>query len=196
MVFLNSILCKNLFMSVLKTLYLQAINVVTANGSIVHRGPETIKARGRVAWISDPQGAQLTLIHTYNGDPDDGAISEGDWLWMELWTNNPASSSLFYEKLAGHSTVKIFDDYWILKNKNKWRAGVRNLFNQSLKQRWVPVIKVKDVKVTSALAEQLGGKVIIDPEDPDFVDQIALLADPSGALFIIQEWPEQDDSSG
>ncbi len=166
----------------------QAASVILTNGGIVHKGPENIGDRGRVALVSDPQGAQFSLIYTKNGDPNDGPIAEGSWLWHELWTNNPIDSASFYKKLAGYSAIEKLDSYWILKAGEKWRAGIRNLFNKALEQRWVPVIKVNDVKAISTLAKQLGGRVIIEPENPDFVDQVALLADPSGALFMIQEW--------
>jgi len=174
----------------------QATSVILANGGKVHKGPENIGDRGRVALVSDPQGAQLSLIHTKKGDPSDGPIAEGSWLWHELWTNNPDSSVSFYQELAGYSTVEKLDSYLILKAGDKWRAGIRNLFNQALEQRWVPVIKVNDVKAISVLAKQLGGKVIIEPENPNYADQVALLADPSGALFMIQEWSEIDALKG
>ena len=174
----------------------QAASVVSANGGKVHRGPENIGDRGRVALVSDPQGAQLSLIHTKKGDPGDGPIADGSWLWHELWTNNPNDSVTFYQELAGYSTVEELDSYLILKAGDKWRAGIRNLFNQVLEQRWVPVIKVNDVKEISVLAKQLGGKVLIEPENPDYIDQVALLADPSGALFMIQEWSGMDVLKG
>ena len=174
----------------------QATSIVLANGGKVHRGPENIGDRGRVALVSDPQGAQLSLIHTKKGDPSDGPIAEGSWLWHELWTNNPDSSVNFYQELAGYSSIEELDSYLILKAGDKWRAGIRNLFNQALEQRWVPVIKVNDVKAISALAKQLGGKVIIEAENPDYADQVALLADPSGALFMIQEWSGIDALKG
>lgn len=176
----------------------QAASVVLANGGKVHKGPENILDRGRVALVSDPQGAQLSLIHTKNGDPndDDGPIAEGSWLWHELWTNNPDSSVNFYQELAGYSSVEELDSYLILKAGDKWRAGIRNLFNQALEQRWVPVIKVNDVKAISILAKQLSGKVIIEAENPDYADQVALLADPSGALFMVQEWSGIDTLKG
>ncbi len=174
----------------------QAVSVVLENGGKIHKGPENILDRGRVALVSDPQGAQLSLIHTKMGDPSDGPIAEGSWLWHELWTNDPDSSVNFYQELAGYSTVEELDSYLILKAEDKWRAGIRNLFNQALEQRWVPVIKVNDVKTISALAKQFGGKVIIEAENPDYADQVALLADPSGALFMIQEWSGIDALKG
>ena len=174
----------------------RAVEVVLANGGKIHIGPENILDRGRVALVSDPQGAQLSLIHTKKGDPGDGPIAEGSWLWHELWTNNSESSVSFYQELAGYSKVEELDSYLILKAGDKWRAGIRHLFNPALEQRWVPVIKVNDVKAMSTLAKQFGGKVIIEAENPDYVDQVALLADPSGALFMIQEWPEIDALTG
>lgn len=174
----------------------QAAGVVLANGGKVYKKPEQIGGRGRVALVSDPHGAQFSLIHTENGDPKDGPIDEGSWLWHELWTNDPTNSASFYKELAGYSEIEKLDSYLILKSGNQWRAGIRNLFNKALEQRWVPVIKVNDVKIVSTLAKQLGGKVIIEPENPDFVDDVALLADPSGALFMIQEWSGINDLKG
>lgn len=174
----------------------QATSVVLANGGKVHKGPENIDDRGRVSLVSDPQGAQLSLIHREMGDPSDGPIADGSWLWHELWTNNPNDSVAFYQELAGYTAVEELDSYFILIAEDKWRAGIRNLFNHALKQRWVPVIKVNDITAISVLAKQLGGKVIIEPENLDYSDQVALLADPSGALFMIQEWSGIDDLEG
>ncbi len=58
------------------------------------------------------------------------------------------------------------------------------------------MIKVNDVKAISTLAKQLGGRVLIEPENSDVVEQVALLADPSGALFMIQEWSGINDLEG
>ncbi len=174
----------------------QATSIVLANGGKVHKGPENIDDRGRVSLVSDPQGAQFSLIHTKMGDPSDGPIADGSWLWHELWTNNPNDSVVFYQELAGYSAIEELDSYFILIAEDKWRAGIRNLFDQDLKQRWVPVIKVNDVRAISILAKQLGGKVLIEAENLDYSDQVALLADPSGALFMIQEWSGMDDLKG
>ena len=39
-------------------------------------------------------------------------------------------------------------------------------------------------------------QLIIEPENPDYIDQVALLADPSGALFMVQEWSGVDALKG
>lgn len=166
--------------------------VLDSNGTVL-RGPEQIGDRGVVALVSDPQGAQLSLIHTITGDPSDGPAQNNSWLWHELWTKNPVESIQFYKQLASYTSVEDLDSYWILKNENKWRAGIRHLINPALEQRWVPVIKVVDAQAVSALAKKIGGKVVIETENPDYNDDAALLADPSGALFLIQEWTGLDE---
>ena len=174
----------------------QATSVVLSHGGKVHEEPENVGDRGRVALVSDPQGAQFSLIRTKNGDPNDEPATEGSWLWHELWTSNPSNSAKFYQEIAGYSVVEDLDSYLILQDDDRWRAGIRHIFNPTLEQGWVPVVKVNDVKKISVLAKQLGGKVLIESENPDYIDQVALLADPSGALFMIQEWPESDDTKG
>lgn len=170
----------------------QAVAVVATHGGKILKKPEQIGDRGWVALVRDPQGAQFALIHTDNGDPKDGPIEDGAWFWHELWSNTPNDSANFYKELTGYSSIEKLDSYWILKADNKWRAGIRNVFNNALEQRWVPVIKVNDVKAISTVAKQLGGQVIIEPENPNYVDHVALLADTSGALFMIQEWEGMD----
>lgn len=173
----------------------QAVSVVLANGGKVYRGPEQVEGRGKTALVSDPQGAQFALIRTQSGDPVDGPVDNGSWLWHELWTSKLSDSAVFYKSLAGYSEVEQGDDYWILKSGEKWRAGIRKLFNKALEQRWVPVIRVQDVATISSSAAALGGKVLIEPENPDAL-QVALLADPSGALFMVQEWSGNNDPEG
>lgn len=172
----------------------KATDFILAEGGKVHKGPEQIEGRGRTALVSDPQGAQLALIRTQNGDPQDNRVGNNSWLWHELWISKPSESSEFYKKLAGYSAIEKIDDYWILKTKNKWRAGIRKLFNEAFEQRWVPVIKVDDVVSIATLAEQLGGKVlIIISGDLKADDKAAVLADPSGGLVIVQEWSGEND---
>ncbi len=62
-----------------------AVELILQEGGKVHEGPSEMKNRGRVAFISDPQGAQLVIIRSKNGDPEDVPIAVNSWLWDELW---------------------------------------------------------------------------------------------------------------
>ncbi len=166
----------------------QASKILLEAGGVIHEGPSEMKNRGRVAFVSDPHGAQLVLIRSKNGDPEDSPANPGGWLWNELWTDDPEDSINFYKNLAGYNSTDEIDSYVVLKANGKWRAGVRSEFDKGLEQRWVPVIRVQNAEDVSKAAQSLGGRVIVAVDKSDDDEATALLADPGGALFMVQEW--------
>lgn len=166
----------------------QSIRYMKSKKGKVIKGPLEMKERGRGALVSDPQGAQLVFLHARNGDPKDVTPQVGDWLWNELWTNTPQKSYDFYRKLVGYDSDQKRDSYRILKKKGKWRAGIRDVSKEDLKARWVPAIRVSNVEETMTKVKALGGKVLVSPHKALVNGDVALIADNTGALVIIQRW--------
>lgn len=166
----------------------QSIRYIKSKKGKVIKGPLEMKERGRGVLVSDPQGAQLVLLHTKNGDPKDVTPQTGDWLWNELWTNTPQESYSFYRKLGGYDSSEVRNDYRLLINKEKWRAGIRDVSKEDLKARWVPAIRVSDLKETMIKVKALGGEVLVSPHKELVNGNVALIADNTGALVIIQRW--------
>lgn len=166
----------------------QAAGITQMHGGAINEGPVDLARRGRGALVRDGEGAQLMLLRASGGDPQDSEIEINDWLWDELWTKDAKRSLEYYQALAGYDYQEARAGYWILIAEGKWRAGVRELFNESLETRWVPVIRVADPIRTAEQAEHLGGKVIIAPGEYANESQTALLADPSGALIMVEYW--------
>lgn len=154
----------------------------------VIKGPLEMKERGRGVLVSDPQGAQLVLLDAKNGDPKDVTPQMGDWLWNELWTNKPQESSSFYRNLAGYDTSKTKNGYRLLIHEGKWRAGIRDVSKEELKARWVPTIRVSELKETMSKVKSSGGEVLVAPHKELVNGNVALIADNTGALVIIQRW--------
>ncbi len=155
----------------------------------VHEGPRYLHNRGEVALVSDSLGAQIGLIElasTKSVPPL--PVVMNDWLWDELWTKDTDKAIKFYSGLYEFEPDEIAPGYWILKSGEQWRAGVRELFDPALEQRWVPVIRVADVQAISNQAKELGGRLIFAADQGEAEDKTALLADPGGALFMVQEW--------
>ena len=169
-------------------------NVDRAAQAILDRGgkilekPRDLPRRGRFALVSDPQGAQLVLLHSKTGDPVDHLPGINDWLWDELWTQDAEKSLAFYEELAGYAVQKIRAGYWVLLQGDRWLAGVRVLRRKELESRWVPVVRVEDPKVMSERAVALGGKLLVGTDEPPSDGTVALIADPAGALLMLQRW--------
>ncbi len=154
----------------------------------VIKGPLEMEERGRGALISDPQGAQLVLLDAKNGDPKDVTPQIGDWLWNELWTNTPQKSYSFYKNLGGYDASKIKNNYRLLISKGKWRAGIRDISKEDLKARWVPAIRVSNLEETMTKVKALDGEVLVSPHKELVHGDVALIADNTGALVIIQRW--------
>ncbi|MCK5915142.1 MAG: VOC family protein [Deltaproteobacteria bacterium] len=174
----------------------KAMGIVRRAGGVVNEGPVEMENRGRGALIRDPQGAQLMLLHSCDGDPEDADPEIGAWLWVELLSNNSQASLEFYKELGGYESVDWEDDYWLLKNEGKWRCGVRFISEKDLEVRWIPTVRVADPVVTSSYAEMLGGRVLVEPGDISHNESAALIEDPNGALFAIQRWEKQPTAAG
>lgn len=61
---------------------------------------------------------------------------------------------------------------------------------EQVKPTWLPFVRVKRVTESVAQAQQLGGKVLIEPNPERFDSKVAVIADPTGAAIGLLEWPE------
>jgi predicted enzyme related to lactoylglutathione lyase len=175
-----------------------AVALVIDEGGTVNEGPLELLNRGRGALVRDPQGAQLVLLHSEVGDPEDEEPAMMSWLWHELWSNNAEASLAFYQKLAGYDYAGEATDYLVLIREDQWRAGIRFIDDAELEMRWVPVVRVADTEAIAEKAEQLGGEIRVAPRPTASGGSVALLVDPSGAPVIIQSWtaPETEQEDG
>lgn len=171
----------------------QAAEVVREAGGQVVQGPKEMVGRGRYALVKDPQGAALILLRSSSGDPADLAAPTVDtWLWNELWTKDARKSLAFYQKLAGYTASPVYEDngdgYWILLKRGKWRTGIASHPFIKVPTQWVPVIKVQDLKKTTALVKQNGGRMLLEPGHELCRGTVAPVEDPSGAVFMVETW--------
>jgi len=173
-----------------------AVSLVKANGGKILKGPVDMDQRGRGALISDPQRADLVLLSAKGGDPADTEAAIGDWLWDEIWTNDPDSIEDFYESVLGYDEIASRDKYDVFKYKGKWRAGIRHVQDDREHMLWVPVVRVADPEATAQRVRELGGVVWVAPDEAPSKGDTALIADTTGALLLIQRWPPQASKGG
>jgi predicted enzyme related to lactoylglutathione lyase len=182
-----------------KAVWLPSISVANVDKSVeylkskkgkVLKGPLDMEERGKGVLVSDPQGAEIVLLHTKDGDPKDITSQVGDWLWNELWTNTPKESYAFYRHIGGYDGYIMRDGYRILQYKGKWRAGIRDISEEALTAQWIPAIRVSDLKETISKVRSSGGEVLISPHEELHNGNVALISDNKGAVVIIQYWEE------
>ena len=168
------------------------LGLVEAGGGKVIRGPVDMDKRGRAALVRDFQGADLVLLTARGGDPVRTEAEVGDWLWNEIWTDNPAQTENYYMGVLGYDEVApVKDDYSVFMIDDQWIAGIRHLGKERGEPVWVPVVRVADPELVARQVESLGGEVLITPDQAPNQGSTALISDPSGAILLIQRWPIQ-----
>lgn len=158
----------------------------------VFREPFDIMNRGRIAVFADTRGALIAIVNSSTGDPDDVEVEYNNWFWNELWTDDLNNSVDFYKSLFNYTLeeykTRSDNDYVILRTKEKRRAGVLKIPYDDVKPNWLPYVAVKDVKEVENKVKELGGEILVASEDI-IGNDAAILADPSGAVFTIHNWP-------
>ena len=170
----------------------QAVNYIKASGGKIYRDPFELPNRGTISFVFDSQNAILSLVKSSSGDPADQDPVYNEWFWTELWTNDVQNSVKFYTELFGYNQ-RTFDtraenQYHVLENENRPRAGIIKIPFENVKPHWMPYIAVKDPSEIVKRVEQLGGTVYLGTEGIAG-NNAAIIADPSGAVFTVQKWP-------
>jgi uncharacterized protein len=161
----------------------ETVRRAEAAGGRILFGPESMPEVGRFAVIADPQGAVTTAF----APQGDGELGEGVFVWDELHTSDPAAAKSFYGEVYGWTP----DDqdmggvtYTIFKRGDVQVAGCFPLMEGEPGPHWLVYIGTDDVDATTARAKELGGTVIVQPEDiPNNIGRFSVLQDPAGAVF-------------
>lgn len=147
---------------------------------------------GRGAALADPTGAVFSLWKSAEGDrPDPAKTPAGEWVWNELWTQDPARALAFYEGTFGytHDTMDMGPGgtYTMLLKDGVHRGGIARAVNPKAGAMWLPYVEVADCDATAAKAGRIGGQLLSAPADIPGVGRFAIVADPLGvAVAMLQ----------
>ena len=169
-----------------------------AHGAKVVFEPKTYAQRGRQAVFSDPEGAVFGVLASTSGDPGDYLAASGDWIWSALLARDPDTEAAFYQTLFGYDVFDLPTDdglqHVILSSDNFARAGVNHFPSGSARRHphWVNFVRVVDAGASAAKAVALGGRILVEPHVDRNGGNVALVADPAGALVGLMEWSDAD----
>ncbi|MEE9450828.1 MAG: VOC family protein [Ignavibacteriaceae bacterium] len=170
----------------------KAASFASQSNCKIIRKPFDIMNRGRLAIFTDPQGALIAVVNSATGDPVDKEPDYNNWLWNELLTDNINESLAFYKALFGYETelfkTQTDEDYYVLRDKKRRRAGVIQIPFDEVKPNWLPFIAVVDPGEVEEKAKTLGGTIILGTEGIAGKNSV-IIADPSGAVFAVTMWP-------
>ena len=149
-----------------------------------------VPGRGRVGVLRDPSGAAFGVVRATQGDPVDRIPAAGDWWWNEVWTDNVDASAGFYSKHFGFDITKetvAGESHTLLTAGAVPRVGVVEKSDTRIPDVWVAYVRVADVEAVVSKARTLGGTVLLAPTAEVRNGAVAILADPHGAGFVVQE---------
>jgi predicted enzyme related to lactoylglutathione lyase len=165
------------------------VEAARKQGGRVHREPETAPGFGRYAVIVDPQGAPLSLWAPEGGSRARPRAAD-DWVWTELWTDEPRAAVAFYRAVLGyeHRGIDVEGEtYHLFTLGDELRAGILRLPFEGVEPNWVPYILVANLPSFLERAVELGGRVLLAPQDKLGRGEVALVADPLGAAFFAHQ---------
>ena len=164
---------------------------VKSLGGTVLLGPFDAGEFGRMAVITDPQGATFCIWQRkanigiqVHGEPN-------SLVWTELNAKDAAAAKKFYTALIGWTT------------KDEPMPGQQGVYTTWLKadgpaggmmpmpsgvpgpSHWLPYFAVSSVDASAQKATSLGARTFVPPMDIPGIGRFAVFADPQGATFAI-----------
>ena len=120
---------------------------------------------------------------------DDKMKTHGAFSWTELMTTDVAAAKTFYTKLFGWTTEEMSVTpgmtYTVVKAAGNGIGGIMACPQgaQGKPPHWMTYVTVDDVDATAKNAQQLGGKVLMGPQDIPTVGRFCVIQDPQGAVI-------------
>lgn len=162
-------------------------------GARVVKPPADIPNVGRFAVLADPQGATFAVF-TPGGNQAPPTPQQGGFSWHELATTDVAAAVRFYGTLFGWSKGRGHDMgalgvYQIFEHGGQQVGGMCNVQGPSTAPSWLSYVHVADSGKAVAAAKGAGGRLLHGPMEVPGGSWIALMMDPQGGAFAVQEAP-------
>ena len=163
-------------------------------GAKVLKAPADIPNVGRFAVLSDPQGATFALFTPGGGPPPGPEPPQGGFSWHELATTDVQGAVRFYGELLGWRKGRAHDMgamgvYQIFEHAGNQAGGICNVQGPSIPPSWLSYVHVADSNRAVAAAKAAGGRLMHGPIEVPGGSWIALMMDPQGGAFAVQEAP-------
>ena len=153
---------------------------------------------GRMTIATDPSGAHFGVWQANQHIGAQLANDPGTMNWNECQTRDAEAAGKFYEAVFGVE-VKAFPaaegmpPYNVIHVDGRGVAGIFEINERmgDTPPNWSTVFAVADHDAAVAKARELGGTVLAEGMDLPEIGRLAVLQDPTGAVFqILQPPPE------
>ncbi len=113
--------------------------------------------------------------------------AHGSFCWNELMTTDMEAASRFYGQLFGWNYKDSMGDmpYSIVEGGGREQGGIMPMPPEAgqMPPNWGAYVAVDDVDASARQAEELGGKILMEPRDIPHVGRFCVIQDPQGAVL-------------
>jgi predicted enzyme related to lactoylglutathione lyase len=166
-------------------------------GAKVFAPPFDVMDYGRMAVLQDPTGA---VFQIWQPKQHIGAmiLSEpGSLCWTELTTSDTKAAEKFYTGLFGwkpkHSSPGSpmeYTEFSVGDNPSIGMMPKPKEMPAHIPSYWMPYFQVANLNASTAKAKELGGKVMVGPQDVPNTGSFTIVNDPQGAMFAMFEFKQ------
>jgi len=156
-----------------------------ALGGKVFAGPFDVLQAGRMAAISDPQGAMVIAWKPAGLVGAEVVNEPGAMVWNDLLTSDVEAARAFYAPLFGWEIDPVPDSggrYWVITGPEGSNGGMMPLPAAGMPPFWQPYFAVESLEAAQAKVRDLGGRVLMEPVPVPSGAFVPVL-DPQGAAF-------------
>ncbi len=174
----------------------KAVKSARSAGGTILRDVTKVEGSGTYAVIRDPQGAILII-----GTPTreiGGPREDGNFAWVELWTDDLDAAAKFYQTVISYerNTIEGPDGaYTVFETEGKPRAGLVPTPNEDARPIWAPYIGVADLAATLKRTTELGGTIVLAPRADFGGGRVALIEDPTHAMVFVAQLKTDKENS-
>jgi len=159
-----------------------------ARGARVIVEPMDVFDVGRMAVLTDPQGATFALWQPIKHIGAQLAGEPGASCWNELYTRDRDGSGAFYTNVFdwASDSANIGDTrYTIFTVEGRPAAGMLEIKPEwgELPTMWMVYFAVADCSAAAKIVSSSGGQVFAPPTDLPGIGRFAVVCDPQGASF-------------
>lgn len=173
----------------------RAVQAVESAGGAVHMPPMDMPGVGRMAMVSDAQGAHFYVMSpTPPADNPDAksdvfSVDQAQHIrWNELWTTDPGAAVSLYADLFGWTEegampMGEMGDYLFIQNEGVGIGAFGKARADGEGSRWQYFAGVDDIDRACAAVAEHGGKLLGEPQQIPGGEYSVYAHDPQGATI-------------
>jgi predicted enzyme related to lactoylglutathione lyase len=161
-------------------------------GAKVFMPPFDVMDAGRMAVLQDPTGAVFEIWQANRSIGAEILNEPGALCWTELTTTDTKAAEKFYTGLFGwtpkHSAAGAPMEYTEFSVNGQPSIGMMAKpaeMPAHIPSYWMPYFQVVNCDASSAKVKELGGSIMVGPQDIPNTGRFAIASDPQRAMFAV-----------